>query len=200
MHILCTPLCFTQDAPVSFLEIRGVHFLVSQITDNSSGARRNGCRFVLAFFWILGLIFGVFLFQTAGDSFLPLMRSIPQGAVSIMSLFCSVYLPFLFSAFAVICSQTIILFPISFCEAFLLSFVSFGVTQAYGTAGWLIRSMLLFSNFFCAPILYFLWLRYLSGFRRFSLLEFLFIGCAVILIGSIHYSIITPLLVRLIIL
>lgn len=159
---------------------------------------RKGCRLILAFFWLLGLFCGIFFCRSAGDPLYSLMRSASHCTVSILSLLLGTGLPFLLSAAAVYFSRPVFVLPICFFEAVSFAFISCGVFCAYHTAGWLIRCLLLFSKFVCAPLLYLYWLRYLPGYRKFNIWEPLFLLSLTILIGSFDYRVISPLLVRLI--
>lgn len=157
------------------------------------------CRFLfLAFCWITGLLCGVSTFLSAGNSLDSVMRSAVGRPVSIVSLLCVTIFPFLFSAFAVYISEPWLLAPISFGNAFVLSFVSLGVMRCSGSAGWLVRLLLTFSASLAAPLLYLYWLRHLTGCRRFSSLEAALVLCVCAVIGSIDFRLISPLLVRLI--
>ena len=126
------------------------------------------------------------------------MRGAVGRPVSIVGLLCVTIFPFLFSAFAVYISEPWLLLPVSFGDAFVLSFVSLGVMQCYGSAGWLVRWLLTFSASLAAPLLYLYWLRHLTGRRRFSSLEAACVLCLYALIGSVDFRLISPLLVRLI--
>ena len=159
---------------------------------------RKGYRFVLAFFWIVGLLCGITVYISAEDSLFPVMRSISFHAVSIVSLLCVNLFPFLLSAFAVSSSKTVLMLLICFSKAFLFSFVSLGISQTYGSAGWLIRSMLLFSDCLTTPMLYWFWLRHLPENRPYVGWETFGMSALGILIGSVDYRIISPFLASLI--
>lgn len=159
---------------------------------------RKGCHFVLAFFWLTGLVSGILVCLSAGDSFVSWMRSTVYWSVSIVGLLFVTIFPFLISAFAVFISRPGLLLPICFCKAFLFSLVSMGTVQAFGSAGWLIRCLLLFSDCVSVPLLYWYWLRFLPGTRTFCGWETVAILALGALIGSVDYRIISPFLVHLI--
>ena len=125
----------------------------------------------LAFCWIAGLLSGASVYLAAEDSLNSLMRSAVMRPVSIVSLLCVTMFPFLISAFAVYISEPWLLLIVSFGDAFVLSFVSLGVVQCSGSAGWLVRWLLVFSASLASPLKYLYWLRHLTGHRRFSGLE-----------------------------
>lgn len=159
---------------------------------------RKGFRFYLAFSWISGLICGSVVSVSAGTSLSSLMRGALYASVSIVGVLCVSVLPILFSAYAVFLSNFALLLPVCFTKAFLFSFVSLGISRAFASAGWLMRGLLLYSDWTSLPILYWFWLRSLSSDRPVTLWETLLVFALMGLVGSIHFGIISPFLVRLI--
>lgn len=159
---------------------------------------RKGGRFILAFFWVTGLLCGIFAFRRVGSDLVPLMRRAAYAPVSIVGILCAATLPFLLSAFAVFLSRPVWILPICFGKAFCFSLISMGILQAYGSAGWLIRYLLLFGNCASAPILYWLWLQYFRKYRSTPLWEGTLAFSLALLLGSINYRVIAPLLASLI--
>lgn len=159
---------------------------------------RNCSQFILAFSWLSGLLCGAFALLSADNRIISLMRSVALAPVSIVGLLCAILFPFLFSASAVYFSKPGWLFPISFGKAFLFAYVSTGIVQAFGSAGWLIRFLLLFGNCASIPVLYWFWLRHLPGCRRSLGWEDILAISITMLIGSVHYRIIVPFLALLI--
>ena len=159
---------------------------------------RKGCRFFLACFWLSGILCGVLAFLSAGRTLVSLMRSTLLVPVSIVGMLCVTILPFLLSAFAVSLSKPVFLLPICFGKAFLFAFVSIGILQAFGSAGWMFRWILLFSDCVCVPLLYWFWLRHISGVRSLYGGEAALMCALGLLIGSVNFSIISPFLAGLI--
>lgn len=166
-------------------------FSVSQIR-----WRKGSWRF-LAFFWICGVVSGVWIYAGAGSSVSSLMRSIPYGAVSIVRSLSVAIVPFLLSAIAVFLSCPLLLLPISFCDGFLYGFISLAALCCFGSAGWLVRLLLCFTIITVAPLNFWFRLRHISGERAASKTEILFFLSLCILVGSIDYSCISPLLAML---
>ena len=144
--------------------------------------------------WFFGLSCGIFLFLYAGTPVVSLMRRAPVASVSIVSLFGIGLIPFLFTAYAVFISELWLLFLICFCKAFLFSFVFTGISVAFSSAGWLMCTLLLFSDGVWCIVLYSIWLRLLSGRRTYWLAGLIFAVAAT----CMSYKIITPLLAGLI--
>lgn len=159
---------------------------------------RRGCRFFLACFWLSGFLCGISVYLSAGRTLVSLMRSTLLVSVSIVGMLCVTTLPFLLSAFAVFLSRPVLLLPICFEKAFLFAFVSIGIIQAYGSAGWLLRWFLLFSDCTSVPMLYWFWLRHISGDRPLDGLGVALMCALGLLIGSVNYSVIPPFLAGLI--
>lgn len=190
-------LCFCRTACTYFTFEEG-YFVARFFCPGPPHWWRRGCRFFLASSWLLGLICGILVYLSAGGILVSLMRSTLYVPVSIVGLLCAAVLPFLFSALAVFLSRPGLLLPICFGKAFLLAFVSLGVIRAFGSAGWLLRWLLLFGDCVSAPMLYWFWLRYIPGDRLLSGWEAASLFSLGLLIGSVNYSVISPFLVRLI--
>lgn len=159
---------------------------------------RKWASLLLACFWSWGLVFGITLFFLAGGSTVSLMRRAAGCQVSIVSLLMTNLLPFLISALAVYIHKPRLLYGCAFFRGCLLGFVSLGTMMAFGSAGWLIRLLLMFSDICLAVLLYLYWLRHISGLRRFSGLACSGFAAASVLAASIDYCFVAPFLARLI--
>lgn len=152
---------------------------------------------VLAFVWILGLLSGCLLSARAGTSFFLTMRTADFRGVSIIGLLSVFVLPLLFSALAVFIDQIWLLVPIAFAKAFCFSFLAFGITAAFDGAGWLIRWLLMFSDCCSLPLLWWYWLRSVSGsdvhYARGTIACF----AAALAVGCVDYGLICPILADL---
>lgn len=163
---------------------------------NSPFSRRYGCR-ILALCWVFGLFAGAFLFLQAGPSLLPMMRRVILFPVSIAGLFSSLLIPFLFTVFAVYSSLIWLIVPVCFAEGALLSFCLIGISQAFSSAGWMIRTLVLFRSGVCAVCTLLVWLRIFSGGKTGGWLCWCVYICAAACI--LDYSVISPFLASLII-
>ena len=151
-------------------------------------------KLFLALSWLSGLGFGGLVFRYAGSNLVSMMPLAVICQPSIFGLLLSSALPFLFSAFAVYICAPRLLFGICFVKAFLLSYISCGVFSAFGSAGWLIRLMLLFSDLWCTVLLYLYWLRHIDRVRGFSFPRFSGYLAAVFFAVWVDVSCISPLL------
>ena len=152
--------------------------------------------FPLACAWFIGLISGVLFSMSASGAFVSTLRTAPSSCVSFFGLLSAILLPLLSSAAAVYFSTPVLLFPTVFMKAFLVAWLGLGILAAFGSAGWLIRMLLMFSEILSLPLLWWYWQRILSGQRDrglctlIALLFALGIGCA-------DYYLIAPFLVDL---
>lgn len=154
-------------------------------------------RGLLALSWFGGLLCGCLLFHRFGSLAVLLAQASSLG-VSLKNLMIANGLPFLLFAFAVYIRQPGLLPVLSFGKGCLFAYVSMGTLVAFGSAGWLVRLLLMFSDLFLTVLLYFCWQRYLSGQERFSALHWGAVAALVFLVGAVDYCWIVPILARVI--
>lgn len=176
----------------------GFCFMARIFLRDGFGFWRKGSTVFLALCYLLGLFCGAVFCILSGYSISSLMRSVPHGAVSIVDLLSVTALPFLLSAFAVFISEPRLIFFICFGKAFLFCVISLGISEAFGSAGWLVRWLSMFSDIMGMPVLYLYWLRILSSGRKPLFGETFVFASLIFLIGSIDFCLITPLLAGLI--
>ena len=144
--------------------------------------------------WLAGLVLGTISAAAAGNQYLLLMRMAPGAHVSIVGLLATVLLPFLLTAYAVLKNRRWMLYAVCFVKVFAFGFCGYGITAAYGSAGWLIRSLLQFSDIFTVPILCWYSLRNLNGGRLEGKWEFWICVGLDLLICSLDFCYISPFL------
>lgn len=158
------------------------------------------CRFCvsfLAFSWTLGLSAGVYFAGTMQSSVFSLMRAAASSRVSIVGLIVLLIFPLLLSAFAVYLSAPICLLPVSFCRGAAFGFCSLGALYAFGSAGWLVRLMLLFSASAMTVPLFWFWIRHISGNKLLLRRDLAVCSALAVVIGIIDYFLVSPYLVML---
>ena len=153
---------------------------------------RKGTAYVLAVFWLAGILYGILCFAVARSDLSALMRSTITGSVSIVGLLSAVYLPFLLSAFALLFSLPWMLFCVCFCKAFLFAFVSLGLLLSFPGGGWLFRYFLLFGDCAVLPVLYWYWLHSISVPSVSRWFPTILTSCAGILAVGLDYRVISP--------
>lgn len=160
--------------------------------------RCKGPKVLLACAWFLGLVTGILFSISASDSLFPTMRAAVSGCVSISGLLSAMLLPLLFSAFAVYISQPLLLIPIAFLKALIFSFLGMSIMAAYGSAGWLVRFLLMFSDCMMLPFLWWYWLQAISCPRRAAVRNTALVFVIAVMIGSFDYCVISPFLAKVI--
>ena len=138
---------------------------------------------------------GIRCAEFAGDPYFLLVRG-SCAAVSNRGLVLSVMLPFLFSAIAVFISKPILLIPVSLIQCAGFSMCCMAADIAFGAAGWLVRLLLLFSDFVLLPVLPIASTRILQGKTLKRWYMVLVVGLSAI-VGIIDWKIVSPFLATL---
>lgn len=158
---------------------------------------RKWRRMILALCYCAGLAAGAFAAVQAEESLVSWMRTVQLQRVSIVSLLVVALLPFLISAAAVLIAQVRLFYPVCFLKAFSFGFCAGGVYLVFGSAGWLVCGLLLFTDLCSMPLLYLFWQRYIDGSRRLALTDAVLPASLLFLIGSLDHCIITPFLMKI---
>ena len=163
-----------------------VKTMSSRISQHLSNRRVQFC-----FLWILGLVLGALLAAGSEPSF-AWMRLAAQSRVSIVFFWILAVFPFLLAAYAITVNRQEILFVVCFCHAFFTSCLGVFLHRVFGTAGWLLEPMFLFSHNLCIPLFCWFTLRH-SGQRNDTLARDHII-CLVIAISfaTFQYFTVTP--------
>ncbi len=150
----------------------------------------------LALLWLGGLGAGFLFSRCASDTLLCLMRQAPLCPVSIVWRLAYNALPFLIAAFAVSISSHRLLYALCWVKIFLFSSFAFSSVAAFGSAAWLVRLLLQFSDLCLLPVLYWFAGRQLEQGR---LARDLGICLAIAsLVGAVDQSCIAPFLMAII--
>ena len=163
----------------------------------SFNPRRNHL-FYLALLWIAGLLSGSLVVIGGGNGFLSWMRAAELDRVSIISLFFSLFLPFLFSAFAVLISKPQLIYFVYFAKAFLFGFCAGGIMMAYSSAGWLVCLLLFFAQWCMSPVLFWFCSRCLRGGQTDLWRDLAVCAALCFLLGSADRCMVSPFLAMLI--
>lgn len=159
-------------------------------------SRKDSVR-SLAFIFLAGIVAGCILYFSAEFDSVSWMRGALYSPVSIVGLLSVILLPFLFSVFAAMTAQHWMLLLIVFCKAVSFAQVACGITVAFGSAGWLMRSLLMFTDIFSLPVLLLFWLRYWGGRRRLTVHAALAYLAVLVSVGGIDILFISPILAGL---
>ena len=172
-------------------DMRGLFQIVKFTVSESSFRRRSTYSWLLAFFWIAGLITGIFLALRIDESVITFMYSVVSRPASIVSSLLTTSLPFLFSAIAVFISKPGLLPVIAFCKASVFSLVSLIALRTFGTAGWIIRCMVMFADICTLPFFYSFCRRHICRSSHLSIFDGSYLITS-ILICSLDVYCITP--------
>lgn len=147
---------------------------------------------LLSCIWVTGLFAGFYYALHASTFLSSLMRSVAKSRLSIVGLLFTLSLPFFTSAFFLRLSKPMLILAVAFIKAFCFSCCSYSLTVAFGDAGWLVRSLLLFSSSCSTVILLWFWVRNLSCENEAIKADFLLCMIANVLIGCIDYIVVSP--------
>lgn len=145
-----------------------------------------------------GMQLGRYYASCENETYFLLMRMAPMCPVSIVGLLSVTFLPFLLSAFAVYFSHAQFLLPICFAKAFLFSCCAYSATCAFGSAGWLVRLFLQFTDIFTLPLLFWFWIRHKCAERNCFWQDIVLCGMFVTVVCVVDYCIVSPYLATLI--
>ena len=146
--------------------------------------------------WIVGFVFGLSFGYITPSTTVSLMCNALCKRVSIVGRILSLFLPF-FLSFLFIRKYVFLIIPVVALKAYSLGFCLYCVCSAFGTAGWLIAAICLFTDISCAAL--FLWFN-LSDLQVSQKVITCRLTCcliAVLLLGLLDYRVISPLGVKL---
>lgn len=155
-------------------------------------------KLYLAFFFSLGLGFGILSASCSEGTYVSLMRGLCMTPVSIVRLLIVRLLPFLICALIIYKFSSRLFIPLAFLRAFSYGYVLRLVYMAFPGAGWLVWLLLLFSDTAGVFLLFFFWLKNtpVPSHNGFKLL--VWCGMAVLLSAVFDYCLLSPYLAMLI--
>lgn len=152
---------------------------------------------VLAVLWILGLGFGGSIASHSEDYIIPLMRTAVNIRVSIVNLLVLQLLPLLISAIAVYFSMPLLIYPLCAFKAVSFGFILGCLGISFGSAGWLIRLLYLFTDTIMTPLLLWYWFKHISGAKLSVYRDNKLLFSAFSFAAVLEYFMISPFLVVL---
>lgn len=165
---------------------------MAQLCCNEAWYNRKYCSLILAFSWTAGLLGGMQLYSHAGICGAAWMRRILGASVSFPELFYVYFLPFLVAVCAVFAGKREGVYIICASKAVLYGFMIQAISTVYGSAGWLIRGLVLLGNSVWMLWLYVFWQRMLSARKCLSMAG---VVCGVILcvvLSALDCCVISP--------
>ena len=113
--------------------------------------------------WLAGLVLGFFVAVKTISDLRPYFLVLCTQSNCFLSVFFIILMPFLFSVcFAHFFSANSVLIVV-FLKAAVFAFVACSYVCCWGSAGWLISRILLFSDFLGIPVLIWMWYRIFCG-------------------------------------
>ena len=180
-----------------FLNVGGYVTMARFLHSFDTFTLRKFPKMFLALSWLLGLGLGGLVFRYAGAPLLSLMPLAVNNQLSIVSLFLSTSLPFLLCAFGVHLLQPWLVMTVCFGKALLYGFLVCGVFAAFGSYGWLIRLLLLFTDSLACVLLYGYAHRHITAVFPAPLWSLTFCELAIGLFVYLDFSYVSPLLRQL---
>ena len=163
----------------------------------NSSRKCNARIYLLAFLWILGLTFGGFIALHNEDYILPMMRTAVTLRVSIVNLLVLQLIPLVISALAVYFSIPLLIYPLCTFKAIFLGFILGSLGRVFGSAGWLIRLLYLFTDTIMTPLLLWYWFKHISGTKLSINRDNKILFSAFSITAMLEYFAISPFLVVL---
>ena len=148
---------------------------------------------LISVYWCLGLIIGAFVVSQITLNTFSLMRSCFYGRSSIVVHLLILNIPLFLSVITVASAKPLLMVPVLFIKAFLLSVCWFVFYSAYGNAGWLTPFTVLFPDIITSIVLIFFIFRNIPHRKASFLTDFLINLVIVIIIGFIDHAVISPL-------
>lgn len=151
--------------------------------------------YLIILFWFFGLLSALLVLKLTPYS---LMYPLFIERVSIVGMIVSLTFPFIFSYILLNRGYFYLVLPIILLKAFGYMFCFCCYSKIFGTSGWLVRSLLLFSDSIAVFLLLYYCYRYATGNRKGSFQYFRFSILALILSGCLDYYIVSPFIMMLI--
>lgn len=153
--------------------------------------KRKYYYFAAFLLWFVGLIIGFSLcFMYKPYYSLP-MRSVLFQPVSIIGLFCVVFIPLLFAYFSFTFKPILVLI-VCFFKAIAFGFSYVWVSLTFESASWLIRILFLFSDYCSLLILLILLIRYADYLHYLTKRDFLFAAAFDLMLVIGDYFFLSP--------
>lgn len=151
----------------------------------------------LGFCWVLGILFGMHFVSFVSEPFSSLIRTGVYSRVTTAGLLTVLLLPLFASAITVYFFIPYLQYFICFLKAFCFGCCLYCSVHTFAAAGWLIMSLMMFSDScMLVPLLWF-WCRHITGNRQSLKRDVYYCLTAAVLIGFVDYFIISPYLVGL---
>ena len=151
-------------------------------------------RGLLLLIWLAGLFTGYVLAHNARIDLTSVMLPIATRRVSIVGFLLVLTVPLIVSAICINLSVQWLFIPIAYIKAFFFSYSSCCIILSFGTAGWLVQWLYLFSDSIAISFMLLFWFRNLEPDRGSARRDFVMLFLMIIAIGCVDYYIISAFL------
>lgn len=117
------------------------------------------CALLISCFWIAGFLLGSYYGLRLTDKSCFLLHNAVYNPASFFSLYLVLFSPFILSTLLIRSHIPFATLLITFTKALSFGFCACGTVVAFSSAGWLIRSLLLFSDSIIVVLLLWFWIR-----------------------------------------
>ena len=172
--------------------------LLGMISSLQFGRSRGVCsRFFLSIAFILGLCFGIYLATESESIFRQVLPGIISASTSLPAAAVGVAIPLLLSMACITCSWPAMVILVCFIKAVVFAYCSCGTLLFFGSGGWLVRFLLLFTDScMLAPMLWFC-LRHIDGSKLSIKRDIAICFLLFVLFFVFDYFVISPYLMML---
>lgn len=154
-------------------------------------------KLLLIICWLAGLLIGFIYAKGHCTELYFLMRIAVAQRVSIVGIVFSLSFPLIISAIAIHLDSPLVLSILAFLKAFCFGCCCCAVVAAFGSSGWFIRWLLLFSDSCIVVVLLWLWLKSFAGDEHTIHADVLISIVIAIIIGCVDYFVVSPFMVSL---
>lgn len=156
--------------------------------------RHRAGALLLAVCWLFGVLLGFCAALSAGYALLGLVRDATVESAPLFRVIAVAVIPFLLTALASLLRQHWLIYVLCFFKAFAFGFCAVSISAAYGSAGWLVRFLLLFSDYLTIPVMYYFCVRQIKDSAFHADINFVSILIYTFAVGAIDYCFIIPFL------
>lgn len=160
---------------------------------------RKDKLFLLAFFSFCGTFLGTLTSYHLDSFILALMRRGSLASVSIVGLIVVNFLPFLITSVVILLSKPSLFLPIGFLKNFSFAFFRSLICISYGQAGWLVGTIMLFSDTIVMVLLHWFWIRHIDGIQVSAYRDLSFCFAVSFVACILDYIWVSPFLMQLLI-
>ena len=119
--------------------------------------------FKLAVVWLIGLAFGAYVGFEAAPALCARFRIVLTKEITVFGTLLVMMIPLLASVSVVQLFSSNAILVVVFLKAAAFSLVGVACAFSWGSAGWLVSRLLLFSDILCIPVYLWIWHRILFG-------------------------------------